>query len=92
MPPALFQAFQLAFFTMLPSILLSGFMFPIAGMPTLVQWLAHVIPLTYYLEILRGVILKGVGIGMLWRRILPLAFLMCAILTVAVKRFHKRLD
>lgn len=86
------QALQMSFFFFLPTILLSGFMFPIAGMPKPVQLLAHVIPLTYFLEILRGIILKGVGITMLYHRIIPLAILMAAILTVAIVRFRKNLD
>jgi ABC-2 type transport system permease protein len=67
------QALQLAMFVMLPSLLLSGFMFPREGMPWLVQQLGLAIPLTYFLQILRGVILKGVGLEVLWSQALPLA-------------------
>ena len=54
-----FQAFQLAFLTMLPSILLSGFMFPFDGMPKPAQWLAQVLPLTHFVEMVRGIVLRG---------------------------------
>jgi Mrp family chromosome partitioning ATPase len=54
-----FQAFQLSFLTMLPSILLSGFMFPFDGMPRLAQWLAQLLPLTHFVEMIRGIVLRG---------------------------------
>lgn len=86
------QAMQMAFFLFLPTILLSGFMFPRAGMPEWVQILTLVIPLTYYLEIMRGIVLKGVGLVALWRWVAPMTALMMAILGVAMLRFKKRLD
>ena len=60
------QAMQVALFVLLPTIILSGFMFPRDGMPWIVQQIGLLIPLTYYLQILRGIILKGVGIDVLW--------------------------
>ncbi len=86
------QAMQMAFFLFLPTILLSGFMFPRAGMPEWVQILTLVIPLTYYLEIMRGIVLKGVGLVALWRWVAPMMALMVAILGIAMLRFKKRLD
>lgn len=86
------QAMQMAFFLFLPTILLSGFMFPRAGMPEWVQILTLVIPLTYYLEIMRGIVLKGVGLLALWRWVVPMVTLMTVILGIAMLRFKKRLD
>ncbi len=86
------QAMQMAFFLFLPTILLSGFMFPRAGMPEWVQILTLVIPLTYYLEIMRGIVLKGVGLVALWRWVVPMVTLMTVILGIAMLRFKKRLD
>lgn len=86
------QALQMSFFIFLPTILLSGFMFPRAGMPIVVQYLTLIIPLTYFLEILRGIVLKGVGLEALWGWVLPMAALMTFILSVAILRFKKRLD
>jgi ABC-2 type transport system permease protein len=62
-----FQAFQLAFFIMLPSILLSGFMFPFDGMPKPAQWIAQVLPLTHFNELVRGIVPRGAPIGDLGR-------------------------
>ncbi|MBI3924802.1 MAG: ABC transporter permease [Armatimonadetes bacterium] len=84
------QALQMSFFIFLPTILLSGFMFPIAGMPVPIQVVTRIIPLTYFLEILRGIILKGVGVEYLWHRIGPLAVLTTVILGVAIARFRKQ--
>lgn len=68
-----FQAMQMAFFTFLPQILLSGFMFPFAGMPRAAQWIAEFMPLTHYLRLSRGIMLRGAGVEELWREILILA-------------------
>ena len=54
-----FQAFQVAFMTMLPSILMSGFVFPFDGMPRVAQWIAQLLPLTHFVEIIRGIVLRG---------------------------------
>lgn len=86
------QAMQMSFFLFLPTILLSGFMFPRAGMPYWVQLLTLALPLTYYLEIMRGIVLKGVGLVALWRWVVPMACLTSAILGVAILRFKKQLD
>src|SRR5262249_31919987 len=67
------QAMQIALFVMLPSIILSGFVFPREGMPHPIQELGLFIPLTYFLQILRGIILKGVGVEVLWPQVLALA-------------------
>ena len=86
------QAMQLAFLTFLPSIYLSGLLFPIAGMPKGAQLLAHVIPLTYYLRVVRGIVLKGVGLESLWSSLIPLALFGAVVFTLSVLRFRKQLD
>jgi ABC-2 type transport system permease protein len=83
------QAIQLAIFFLMPNILLSGFMFPREAMPTVAQWLGNALPLTYYLTILRGVLLKGLGIEHLWHETLVLATFAIALIVVSVKRFSK---
>jgi ABC-2 type transport system permease protein len=85
------QAMQASFFTILPTILLSGFMFPREGMPVVIQWIGYAIPLTYFLVIVRGIILKGVGVAMLYHQIVPLAALGIVFFAVSVARFQKRL-
>jgi len=87
-----FQAMQLGFFTLLPSILLSGFAFPFDGMPTAVQWLAQLLPLTHFVEILRGVILRGTSLSALWLPALKLALFLLLAVAMAAGRFRKRLD
>jgi ABC-2 type transport system permease protein len=87
-----FQAFQLAFMTMLPSILLSGFMFPFEGMPVAAQWLAQVLPLTHFNVIIRGVMLRGAELPELWPQLAKLAVFLVVMLSIAVSRFKKRLD
>jgi ABC-2 type transport system permease protein len=86
-----FQAMQLGFFTMLPSILLSGFMFPFDGMPVAVQWLAQVLPLTHFNAIVRGIVLRGAPLADLVRPILKLAAFFLVAVTLAAMRFRKRL-
>ena len=86
------QAMQLAFLTFLPSIYLSGLLFPIEGMPTGAQYLAAIIPLTYYLRIVRGIVLKGVGFEYLWPSLVPLLVFGAAVFSLAVLRFRKQLD
>jgi ABC-2 type transport system permease protein len=83
------QAIQLAIFFLMPNILLSGFMFPREAMPAVAQWIAYALPLTYYLTILRGILLKGVGIEHLWHETLILASFATALIIVSVKRFSK---
>jgi ABC-2 type transport system permease protein len=82
---------QMSFMVFLPSILLSGFMFPREAMPVLIQWIGNLIPLTYFLEILRGIILKGVGISYLWNQVLALLAFIVGILTVSIMKFRKKL-
>jgi ABC-2 type transport system permease protein len=84
------QAMQIALFVLMPTLLLSGFMFPRETMPWIVQQIGLLIPLTYYLQILRGIILKGVGIQVLWTNVVPLAILSLAVFTLASRRFQKR--
>jgi ABC-2 type transport system permease protein len=86
-----FQAMQLGFFTMLPSILLSGFLFPFDGMPVAARWLAQVLPLTHFNQIVRGIVLRGASLGDLGPPVLKLtAFLLVAVAFAAL-RFRKRL-
>jgi ABC-2 type transport system permease protein len=87
-----FQAMQMTFFVFLPSILLSGFMFPFAGMPTVVQWVAEVLPLTHFLRLIRGVMLRGAGLYELWPSVLALIVFTGLMMTAAILRFRKRLD
>ena len=87
-----FQAFQFAFLTMLPSILLSGFMFPFEGMPAAAQWIAQILPLTHFNVIIRGVMLRGAALPEVWPQLVKLAVFLAIVLTVAVLRFKKRLD
>jgi ABC-2 type transport system permease protein len=85
------QALMSAFFFIFPAMLLSGFAFPIVNMPEPVQWLTLLNPLQYYLVIIRGIFLKGVGTEVLWPQFLGLALLGVMILTFAVRRFSKTL-
>lgn len=86
------QAMQMGFFFLLPNILLSGFMFPREAMPEPVQWLSLLLPLTHFLEVLRGIILKDVGLAELWQQTLALLGLATLFLALSVRRFSKRLD
>lgn len=85
------QAMQLSFFFVLPNILLSGFMFPREAMPVVAQWLGLALPLTYYLEILRGLLLKGTGLEHFWMQTLALVGFAVAFIALSVRRFQKRL-
>lgn len=87
-----FQAFQLAFLTLLPSILLSGFMFPFEGMPEAAQWIAQLLPLTHFNVIIRGIMLRGADLPEAWLQLVKLAAFLAVMLIVAVVRFKKRLD
>ncbi len=87
-----FQAMQLTFFTFLPQILLSGFMFPYDGMPPFAQWIAQLLPLTHFVELVRGIILRGATLTELTSSIWPLALFFILTMTAAVVRFSKRLD
>jgi ABC-2 type transport system permease protein len=87
-----FQAMQMTFFVFLPSILLSGFMFPYAGMPRIAQWIAEVLPLTHFLRLIRGIMLRGASLMELWADALALLAFIAVMMTAAILRFHKRLD
>lgn len=86
-----FQAMQLGLLTMLPSILLSGFMFPFDGMPKPVQWLAQVLPLTHFTDIVRGIVLRGAPLSALGWPVAKLTLLLVLLVLVAALRFRKRL-
>lgn len=86
------QAMMTTFFFFQPAFMLSGFSFPIRNMPEVVQWVTYVNPMRYFMEIVRGIFLKGVGMEVLWPQILALAGLGAMILTASALRFHKRLD
>lgn len=86
------QAMQLSFFFMLPNILLSGYIFPRAAMPVPAQYAGALLPLTYFLDILRGVLLKGVGVGDLWKQLAALSLAAVVLFAVSVRRFSKTLD
>jgi ABC-2 type transport system permease protein len=86
------QAMMTTFFFILPFFMLSGFVFPIANMPIVVQWLTYLNPLRYFLVIIRGIFLKGVGLHILWPQYAALAVLGLAVFAGAVGRFRKRLD
>jgi len=86
------QAMMSAFFFYFPAVLLSGFMFPIANMPPIIQWLTYLNPLRYFLVIIRGIFLKGIGTEVLWPQMAALALLGVATLWLASKRFQKTLS
>ncbi|MBS0348622.1 MAG: ABC transporter permease [Proteobacteria bacterium] len=86
------QAMQMTFFFFLPSMLLSGFMFPFRGMPEWAQAVGNVLPLTHFLVLVRGILLKGNGIDMLWAQIWPILAFMAGVLTIGLKTFRKTLD
>lgn len=86
------QAMQLSFFFMLPNILLSGYIFPRAAMPVPAQWIGAALPLTWFLDVLRGVLLKGVGMRDLWTQLGVMAGAAVLLLMVSVRRFSKTLD
>ena len=86
------QAMQITFLILLPSILLSGFIFPRESMPLAIKAISYLIPLTYFLEISRSIILKGVGIEYLWTDVAALVSFMIILLSIAGLRFKKSLD
>ncbi|MDT8319387.1 MAG: ABC transporter permease [Xanthomonadales bacterium] len=87
-----FQAMQLTYFILLPSILLSGFMFPFSGMPRLAQWIAELLPMTHFMRLIRGVILRGAKLEELAGELAVLGLFIVVAMTFAVRRFTKRLD
>jgi ABC-2 type transport system permease protein len=86
------QAMQMTFFVFLPSILLSGFMFPFRGMPVWAQTVGEVFPLTHFLRIVRGILLKGNGLPDVARELWPIALFAAVMLTIGVKRYRQTLD
>jgi len=86
------QAMMTTFFFILPFFMLSGFVFPIANMPTVVQWLTYLNPLSYFLVIIRGIFMKGTGLEVLWPQFAALGVIGLVVFTGAVGRFRKRLD
>ena len=86
------QAMQMTIFFFLPSILLSGFMFPFRGMPVWAQCIGQILPLTHYLRIVRGILLKGNGLVQCWPHIWPILLFWGIVLTVGVKRYRRTLD
>lgn len=87
-----FQAMQMTFFVFLPSILLSGFMFPFAGMPRIAQWISELLPLTHFLRLVRGVMLRGASLSELWIEAFALFAFTTVMMSAAILRFRKRLD
>jgi ABC-2 type transport system permease protein len=86
------QAMQMTFFVFLPSILLSGFMFPFRGMPHWAQMLGEVFPLTHFLRIVRGILLKGNAVNEVVLHLWQLALFALIVLTIGIKRYRKTLD
>jgi drug efflux transport system permease protein len=86
------QAMMMSFFFSTPAFMLSGFAFPIRNMPQAVQWLTYLNPIRYFIEIVRGIFLKGSGVSVLWPQMVCLAVYGVVILGVSALRFHKKLD
>jgi ABC-2 type transport system permease protein len=86
------QAMMSTFFFNFPSMLLSGFVFPVASMPVVIRWLTYLNPLRYYIVVIRGIFLKGVGINILWPYMAALAVIGIIVMTMASLRFHKTLS
>ena len=86
------QAMMSSFFFSTPAFMLSGFAFPIRNMPEPVQWLTYLNPVRYFIEIVRGIFLKGVGVDVLWPQMACLAVYGMAVLGLSAMRFHKKLD
>jgi ABC-2 type transport system permease protein len=86
------QAMQMTFFFFLPSILLSGFMFPFRGMPEWAQWLGSLLPLTHFLVLVRGIMLKGNELHELWPQIWPILAFMLAVIAIGLRFYKRTLD
>ncbi|MBI1187063.1 MAG: ABC transporter permease subunit [Alphaproteobacteria bacterium] len=86
------QAMQMTFFIFLPSILLSGFMFPFSAMPGWAQAIGEALPLTHFLRMVREIMLKGAGIGDVWNDLAPLALILAVLSTLALLRYRRTLD
>jgi ABC-2 type transport system permease protein len=83
---------QLTVFSFLPSMLLSGFMFPFDGMPRVAQWIGELFPLTHFVRLSRGILLRGAGLSDLQRELAALVLFSVLTMVVAMLRFRKRLD
>ncbi|MCR5877157.1 ABC transporter permease [Phenylobacterium sp. J367] len=86
------QAMQMSVFYILPSILLSGFMFPFKGMPGWAQALGEIIPVTHFLRVVRGALLKGQDLSDMWRELLALTAFVCVVAALAMARYRRTLD
>jgi ABC-2 type transport system permease protein len=86
------EAMLTVWLTLLPSIFLSGFFFPLEAMPPVLQWISTIVPLRYYLVIIRAILLKGVGAEAIWPDIIALIIFGVVIMGAASLRFRKRLD
>mgnify|MGYP001046498453 FL=1 len=86
------QSMQMTFFFFLPSILLSGFMFPFRGMPEWAQWIGNLLPLTHFLVLVRGILLKGIGIGELWPAVWPIVAFMVVVTGIGLAFYRRTLD
>jgi ABC-2 type transport system permease protein len=86
------QAVQMAFFFFLPSLLLSGYMFPFRGMPVWAQDIGEVLPLTHYLRVVRGILLKGNGLAEITPELWPIALFLLVMLAIGIKRYRQTLD
>jgi len=86
------QAMMASFFFTTPAFMLSGFAFPIRNMPVVVQYLTYLDPIRYFMEIVRGIFLKGVGFSSLWPQMLALLIYGVTVMSLSVTRFHKSLD
>ncbi len=86
------QALHLSSFIMLPAFILSGFIVPRENMPLVAYYAGYLVPLTYFLTILRGIVLKGVGLAYLWKQVLPLALFSVSVFGLSVVTFHERLE
>ncbi|KJS15283.1 MAG: transporter [Peptococcaceae bacterium BRH_c4b] len=85
------QAFQMSFFVLLPSILLSGFMFPREAMPVVIQYIGNLIPLTFYLTIIRGIVLKGIGFQYLIPQVVALLVFSVVLIALSIAKFKKKI-
>jgi ABC-2 type transport system permease protein len=87
-----FQAIQITIFFLLPSILLSGFVFPFDGMPVIVQYIGEILPTTHFIRLTRGIMLRGAEISIMKQELVVLAAFTVVAMTAAILRFAKRLD
>jgi ABC-2 type transport system permease protein len=86
------QAMQMGMFFFLPNILLSGYMFPFRGMPGWAQDIGEILPLTHFLRIVRGILLKGDGFMEVWPEVWPIALFVVVVMAIGIKRYRQTLD